>query len=122
MAPRVLPGPARVPVFVVTHAEPEAAPDGGVYTTFVTDGIQSALERAKAAARGNDVSVMGGAEIGQQYIRAGLIDEISIHLVPVLFGGGTRMFEHLGSEHIRLEPMEVIEATAATHLRFRVLK
>jgi dihydrofolate reductase len=90
--------------------------------TFVTDGIQSALERAKAAAGEEDVSVMGGAEIGQQYIRAGLIEEIAIHLVPVLFGSGTRMFEHLGSEHIRLEPMEVIEATAATHLRFRVLK
>jgi dihydrofolate reductase len=114
-------GPARVPVFVLTHAEPEEVPEGGVYT-FVTDGIQSALERAKAAAGEEDVSVMGGAEIGQQYIRAGLIEEIAIHLVPVLFGSGTRMFEHLGSEHIRLEPMEVIEATAATHLRFRVLK
>jgi dihydrofolate reductase len=114
-------GPARVPVFVLTHAEPEEVPEGGVYT-FVTDGIQSALERAKAAAGEEDVSVMGGAEIGQQYIRAGLIEEIAIHLVPVLFGSGTRMFEHLGSEHIRLESMEVIEATAATHLRFRVLK
>jgi dihydrofolate reductase len=114
-------GPARVPVFVLTHAEPETVPEGGVYT-FVTGGIESALERAKAAAGEKDVSVMGGAQIGQQYIRAGQIDEISIHLVPVLFGGGTRMFEHLGSEHIRLEPMEVIEATAATHLRFRVVK
>jgi len=114
-------GPARVPVFVLTHAEPEEVPEGGVYT-FVTDGIQSALERAKAAAGEEDVSVMGGAEIGQQYIRAGLIEEIAIHLVPVLFGSDTRMFEHLGSEHIRLESMEVIEATAATHLRFRVLK
>ena len=65
---------------------------------------------------------MGCAESGQQYIRADLIDEISIHLVPVLFGGGTRMFEYLGGEHLRLEPMEVIEATAATHLRSRVLK
>ena len=114
-------GPARVPVFVLTHAEPEEVPEGGVYT-FVTDGIQSALERAKAAAGEEDVSVIGGAEIGQQYIRAGLIEEIAIHLVPVLFGSDTRMFEHLGSEHIRLESMEVIEATAATHLRFRVLK
>jgi dihydrofolate reductase len=108
-------------VFVVTHAEPEAVPEGGVYT-FVTDGVESALERAKAAAGDKDVSVMGGAEIGQQYVRAGLIDEISIRLVPVLFGGVTRMFEHPGSGHIRLEPVEVIEATAATHLRFRVVK
>ena len=62
-------GPARVPVFVVTHAEPEEVPDGGVYT-FVTDGIESALEKAREAAGDRDVAVMGGAEIGQQYIRA----------------------------------------------------
>jgi dihydrofolate reductase len=114
-------GPARVPVFVVTHAEPEDAPEGGVYT-FVTDGIESTLEQAKAAAGDKHVAVMGGAEIGQQYIRAGLVDEISIHLVPVLFGGGTRMFEHLGGEHIQLETMEVIETPEATHLRLRVLE
>jgi len=113
-------GPARVPVFVVTHAEPEEVPEGGVYT-FVTDGIESALEKAKAVAGEKDVAVMGGAEIGQQYIRAGLIDEISIHLVPVLFGGGTRMFEHLGGEHIQLESAGVIETPEATHLRFRVV-
>jgi dihydrofolate reductase len=112
-------GPARVPVFVVTHAEPEDVPEGGVYT-FVTDGIESALEEAKAAAGNKDVAVMGGAEIGQQFIRAGLVAEISIHLVPVLFGGGTRIFEHLGGEHIRLETTSVIQTPAATHLGFRV--
>src|SRR5215203_5034364 len=80
-------GPARVPVFVVTHAEPEDTREGGVYT-FV-DGIESALEEAKAVAGDKDVAVMGGAEIGQQYIKAGLIDEISIHLVSVLLGSGT---------------------------------
>jgi len=114
-------GAARLPLFVVTHAEPEDAPEGGVYT-FVTDGIESALERAKAAAGEKAVAVMGGAEIGQQYIRAGLIDEISIHLVPVLFGSGTRLFEHLGSEHIQLETAGVIETPAATHIRFRIVK
>jgi dihydrofolate reductase len=114
-------GPARVPVFVVTHAEPEDAPEGHVYT-FVTDGIESALEQAKDAAGDKDVAVMGGAEIGQQYIRAGLLDEISIHLVPVLFGGGTWLFEHLGGEHIQLETVEVIETPAATHLRLRIVK
>ena len=62
-----------------------------------------------------------GAEIGQQYIRAGLVDEISIHLVPVLFGSGTRLFEHLGKEHIQLETTGVIETPEATHLRFRVV-
>ena len=114
-------GPARVPVFVVTHAGPEDAPEGGVYT-FVTDGIESVLDEAKAAARDKTVAVMGGADIGRQYIRAGLIDEISIHLVPVLFGSGTRLFEHLGSEHIQLESAGVIETPAATHLRFRVVE
>jgi dihydrofolate reductase len=114
-------GPARVPVFVVTHAEPEEVPEGGVYT-FVTDGIESALEQAKAVAGDETVAVMGGAEIGQRFIRAGLVDEISIHLVPVLFGSGTRMFEHLGGEHIQLETVEVIETPDATHLRFRIVK
>jgi dihydrofolate reductase len=108
-------------VFVVTHAEPEDAPEGGVYT-FVTDGIEGALEDAKAVAGDKDVAVMGGAEIGQQYIRAGLIDEISIHLVPVLLGSGTRMFDHLGGEHIQLETAGVIETPLATHLRFRIVK
>ena len=90
--------------------------------TFVSGGIESALEQSKAAAGDKDVAVMGGAEIGQQFIRAGLIDEISIHLVPVLFGGGTRMFEHLGSEHIQLETAGVIETPTATNLRFRIVK
>jgi dihydrofolate reductase len=113
-------GPARVPMFVVSNSEPEEVPEGGVYT-FV-DGIERALEQAKAAAGDQDVAVMGGADIGQRYIRAGLVDEISIHFVPVLFGGGTRMFEHLGSEHIQLETAGVIETPAATHLRFRVVE
>jgi len=114
-------GPARVPVFVVTHAGPEEVPEGGVYT-FVTDGIEEALEQARAAARDKDVAVMGGADIGQQYIRAGLVDEISIHLVPVLLGSGTRMFEYLGGEHIQLETTGVIETLEATHLRFGVVE
>jgi dihydrofolate reductase len=106
-------------VFVVAYAKAEDAPEGCVYT-FVTDGIESALEQAAAGDR--DIAVMGGAEIGQQYIRAGLVDEISIHLVPVLFGSGTRMFENLGAEHIRLETSGVIETPEATHLRFRIVK
>jgi dihydrofolate reductase len=114
-------GPARVPVFVVSNSEPKDVPEGGVYT-FVTEGIESALEEAKAAAGDKDVAVMGGASVGQQYIRAGLVDEISIHLVPVLFGSGTRMFEHLGSEHIQLENARVIETPQATHLRFRIIE
>jgi dihydrofolate reductase len=69
-----------------------------------------------------DVAVMGGPEIGRQFIEAGLIDEISIHLVPVLFGGGTRLFEHLGGEHIQLETVSVMETPAAIHLGFRVVE
>jgi dihydrofolate reductase len=109
-------GPARVPVFVVTHAEPEDTPEGGMYT-FVINGIERALEEAKAVAGDKDIAVMGGADIGQQYISIGLVDEIQIHLVPVLFGSVPRMFEHLGSEHILLETAGVLETPSATHLR-----
>jgi dihydrofolate reductase len=112
-------GDARLPVFVVTHAPPQDAPSNGVYT-FVTAGIESALEQAKDAAGDKHVTVMGGADIGQQYLRAGLIDELSLHLVPLLLGGGTRMFEDLGEEQIRLQPVAVIDTAAATHLRLRV--
>ncbi|GAA3122258.1 dihydrofolate reductase family protein [Planomonospora alba] len=114
-------GPARLPLLVVTHRVPEKVPDGGVYR-FVTDGIDSALRQARQAAGGKDVTVMGGADVARQFIRADLIDEIQIHLVPVLFGGGTRLFEHLGDGHIRLEPAEVVESSEATHLRYRVIK
>jgi dihydrofolate reductase len=113
-------GPARLPVFVLSHGTPDDVPEGGVYT-FVSGGIERAVEEAKEAAGGKDVTVMGGAETGQQYLRAGLIDELSIHLVPVLFGTGTRMFEHLGDEHIDLEIVDVLATDAATHFRFRVV-
>ncbi len=113
-------GPARRPVFVVTHEAPQQSPEGGVYE-FITGGIQEALKRAEAAAGNGVVTVMGGASLGQQFIRAGLIDEISIHVVPVLFGSGTRLFEKITDEHIHLEPLEVVETPAAIHTRFRVL-
>jgi dihydrofolate reductase len=114
-------GSARRPVFVVTHQAPRERPDDGVYI-FVTDGIESALKKAKAAAGDKDVTVMGGANLAQQYLKAGLVDDIQIHLVPVLFGEGTRLFDHLGSEHIRLEPIRVLDAPGVTHLRFRLAK
>jgi len=69
-----------------------------------------------------DVTVMGGADTGQQFVRAGLVDELSIHLIPVLFGSGTRMFDHLGDEHVQLENLGSVQTAAATHLRFRVVK
>lgn len=112
-------GELRVPVFVVTHSVPDDVPDGGVYT-FVTGGIEEALEQAKAAAGDKGVSVMGGASTGRQYLAAGLLDEIAIHLVPVLLGGGTRMFEE-GEEQRQLELVDVVDTPLATHLRYRVL-
>jgi dihydrofolate reductase len=113
-------GSDRLPVFVLCHEMPEGSPDGGVYT-FVTEGTEAALEHARSAAGGKDVTVMGGAETGQAFIRAGLVDELSIHLVPVLLGSGTRMFEQLGDGHVQLENTGSIQTNAATHLRYRVL-
>ena len=100
---------------------PAGTPEGGVYT-FVTGGIETALEQARAAAGEKGVTVMGGAETGQQFLRAGLVDELCIHLVPVLFGSGTRMVDNLGDQHLQLEPAETIQTAAATHLRYRVAK
>jgi dihydrofolate reductase len=112
-------GSARVPLFVVSHSQPEQVPDGGVYT-FV-DSPEEALEQASAAAGEKDVDIMG-ADIGQQLLRAGRVDELHVHLVPVLFGAGTRLFENLGDDHIQLEITRVVEGSTATHLRYRVLK
>jgi dihydrofolate reductase len=114
-------GPARVPVFVLCHDPPEGAPEGGVYT-FVTDGTEQALKRARDAAGDKYVTVMGGAETGQRFLRAGLVDELSIHVVPVLFGAGTRMFENLGDGHVELEHLESTQTAAATHLRLRIAR
>jgi dihydrofolate reductase len=114
-------GPARIPVFVLSHDVPAGVPEGGVYS-FVTGGIEDTLKQARDAAGDKDVTVMGGADTGQQYLRAGLLDELSIHLVPVLFGDGTRMFEHLGDRHLQLENAGSTQTGAATHLRFRVVK
>jgi dihydrofolate reductase len=112
-------GTARVPTVVVSHSVPQDIPDGGVYT-FV-DSVEAALETAKKAAGDKDVAIQGG-NIAQQFITLGLVDEIFIHLVPVLFGSGTRLFEGLDSEHIPLETVDVIETAEAIHLRFRVVK
>ena len=87
-APTARPARRAGPLFVVTHHDPGASPNPEVYT-FVTDGIERALERAQAAAGGNDVVVMGGADLGRQYLAAGLVDEIQVHLSPLLLGAGT---------------------------------
>jgi dihydrofolate reductase len=114
-------GSARVPLFVVTHRAPEDVPEGGVYT-FVTDGIESALRQAREVAGGKHVYVMGGPDIGRQFIAAGLVDQIGVHLVPALFGGGLRLFDHIGDDHIQLEVASVVNTPLATHLLYRIVK
>jgi dihydrofolate reductase len=113
--------PLGVPTFVVTHTVPQEWVYEGSPFTFVTDGIESAVEQAKAIAGENDVAV-AAASIVQPCIRAGLLDEIHIDLVPVLLGEGVRLFDHLGTGPIELESKEVVEAPDVTHLTFRVVK
>jgi dihydrofolate reductase len=112
--------PLGVPTLVVTHTVPQEWVYEGSPFTFVTDGVESAVEQAKAVAADKDVAV-GAASIAQQCIRAGLLDEVHINLVPVLLGNGIRMFEHLGTTPIELESARVIEAPGVTHLTFRVV-
>ena len=112
-------GPARTPTVIVSHSVPQDIPSGGVYT-FV-NGVEAAFETAKNLAGDNNISTTG-ADVAQQLLKLGLIDEISIHLVPVLFGSGTRLFDGLDGEHISLEIMEVTQTAEAIHMRFRVMK
>ena len=117
------PPPFHTPVFVVTH-RPRATIEkqGGTSYTFVTDGFEAAIARAKAAAGDRNVVVAGGANVVQQGLRTGLIDELQLHLVPILLGGGARLLEGLGPD-VKLECAEVVGASpAVTHLRYRVVK
>jgi dihydrofolate reductase len=114
-------GPTRLPLFVVTHRAPENPPEDGVYT-FVTDGIGSALRQAQEVAAGKDVYVMGGPDTGRRFLRAGMVDHIGVHLVPVLFGGGQRLFDHIGDDHVQLEVVSVADTPRATHLLYRVVR
>jgi dihydrofolate reductase len=115
--------PFHMPVFIVTHhAREPATKKGGTTFTFVTDGIESAFEQAREAAGGKDVGLSGGANIAQQYLKAGLIDEMQIHLVPVLLGDGARLFDNLGGAEVGLELIRAIEAPGVTHLTYRVVK
>jgi dihydrofolate reductase len=117
------PPPFGMPVFVVTHEEREPLPmQGGTTYTFVTDGIEAALELARAAAGDKNVGIWGGANTIREYLRAGLLDEMQIHLVPMLLGDGIRLFEDLGPERIELRRTSSIETPGATHFRFEVLK
>lgn len=113
--------PFHAAVFVLTHHEREPLEkEGGTTFTFVTEGIESALEQAKRAAGGKDVSLGGGADVAQQYLAAGLIDELELHVVPVLLGRGTRLFDNLAGSDIDLEQVRAVEAPGVTHLEYRV--
>ena len=110
-----------VPVFVLTHTVPQEWVYEGSPFTFVTDGLESALAQAKAVAGDKDVGVIG-ASLVQQCIRAGLLDEIHVDLVPILLGDGVRMSDHLGTGSIELESTRVTEGAGVTHLTFRIVK
>jgi dihydrofolate reductase len=113
--------PGEVPCFILTHHPPAEWLKEGSPFTFVTDGIESAVRQAKAAAGDKDVAV-ATAQTAQQCLRAGLLDAIHIDLAPVLLGGGVRLFEHLGGKPIQLEASHVIQGTGVTHLGFKVVK
>jgi dihydrofolate reductase len=113
--------PFHRPAFVVTHHEREPLLKGETTFTFVTDGIESALEQAQAAAGDKTVALGGGADVAQQYLKAGLLDEMQIHIAPVLLGQGVRLFDGLGPDDIDLEIDRVIESPAVTHVRYRVV-
>jgi dihydrofolate reductase len=111
-----------VPVFVVTHhAREPLEKDAGTTFHFVTDGAESALQQAKQAAGGRDVSVAGGAEVAQQLLAAGLIDEFTLSVVPFMLGGGTRLLENLG-EDLELQQTGVVQAPGVAHLKYRVAR
>ncbi|MFI6035642.1 dihydrofolate reductase family protein [Streptomyces sp. NPDC051315] len=115
--------PFRAPVFVLTHRpRPTLVKEGGTTFTFVTDGIHSALDQARAAAGGRNVDIAGGASTVRQYLAEGLIDELQLHVVPVLLGAGLRLFEGLGAGRRDLEPVRVVDTPLATHLKYRFVK
>jgi dihydrofolate reductase len=115
--------PFHNPVFILTHhAREPVEKQGGTTYNFVTEGIEVALERARAAAGDKDVVVVGGAEAIQQYLAAGLIDEFDVHVAPMLLGGGASLFGDLGTKAPQVELTRVIDSPRATHLRYRVVK
>jgi dihydrofolate reductase len=114
--------PFGVPVFVLTHHPREPLEKRGTTFHFVVEGIEPALTRARSAAGARDVAIAGGASTGRQFLRAGLVDELHLHIAPTLLGGGVRLFEDLDPASIRLEPVRVDHAPLATHVRYRVVR
>jgi dihydrofolate reductase len=111
--------PFHMPVFVLTHHEREPLTLADTTFTFVTDGIESALEQAREAAGGKDVNIGGGADAINQYLAAGLVDELELHVVPIVLGAGARLFEGVGPD-LALEQIRVVDAPGVTHVKYRV--
>jgi dihydrofolate reductase len=117
------PPPFKMPVFVVTHEKRDPLPmQGGTTYHFVTGGIEAALEQARAAAGDKHVGLWGGANLIVQFLKAGLLDELQLHVVPMLLGGGIRLFDGLDPEEVELRKLDTIETPAATHYRLEVVK
>lgn len=115
--------PYHYDVFVVTHHPREPLEmKGGTTFHFVTEGIEHALDRARDSAGGKDVGLWGGAQVINEYLAAGLLDELELHVVPVLLGGGARLFDDLGGAEITLEQVRVVEAPGVAHLTYRVTR
>lgn len=115
--------PFRAPVFVLTHERREPwVREGGTTFYFVTDGCDAALEQASAAANGKDVKLAGGAKLIQQFIKMGAVDDLTIHLAPLMLGGGVRLFESIDPERLALEATGATHSPFVTHLSYRVVK
>jgi dihydrofolate reductase len=113
--------PYHTPVFVLTHHPREDLPmRGGTTFHFVTEGIESALGRAKSAAGGKDVAIAGGASAIRQYLAAGLLDELRLHIVPIVLGAGERLLQDVGDPV--LEPVEVVASPKVTHVKYRIVR
>jgi dihydrofolate reductase len=113
--------PFHIPVFVLTHHEREPLTLSDTTFTFVTEGIESALSQARAAAAGKDVTIGGGAEVINQYLAAGLIDELELHVAPLVLGGGAKLFDGVGPD-LELEQVRAVEAPGVTHIKYRIRK
>ncbi len=114
--------PYHYPVFILTHYSRDPVQMGGGTTFyFVTDGIESALEQARDAAGGKDVMLWGGAQVVNQYLAAGLLNELELHVVPVLLGDGARLFDNVGAAKVELQQVRAVEAPGVTHLKYAVV-
>lgn len=115
--------PFHAPVYVVTHHEREPLElRGGTTFHFVTDGVETAIARAKEAAGDKDVSIGGGANVVQQALKAGIVDELTLNVIPILLGDGERLLDGLGGADLMLECARVVDAPAVTHLTYRVVR